>query len=86
MRIGLRKMFYEELMNRRYMTFDEAESFAKLYGYRTSNLERRLRPSESDDIKSIKSTKPPFAIMGYRYTGIEQPMVKVWTQRQGSIL
>lgn len=82
-KIGLRKLIYEELKNRRFMTFNEAEQFAKDNGYRVSNLERRLRPSESEQVIAIKSQTPPYAIMAYRYMGNEEPTIEF--QRQNNL-
>ena len=77
---GLRQLIYQELQQKRFMTFQEAETFAKSYGYRTSNLERRMR--ETENIEAIKSTEPPYHITGYRYTGTEKPKIEIFNQRQ----
>lgn len=86
MSLGLRKMLIDEIRNRRYLTYEEAEDFARRWGFRVTNMDRRLRLSESPDIESIKSDKPPYAKLGYRYTGTEKPKVEVYVQRQQSLI
>jgi len=83
--MSLRKRIYEELAQKRYMTYLEIEELVRSWGYRTSNLERRLRPSESDWVVAVKSEKPPHYILGYRYVGKEKPKIEIWTQRQQSL-
>jgi len=86
MRLGLRKMLIDEIRNRRFITYDEAEDFARRWGFRVTNMDRRLRLSESPDIESVKSDKPPYAKIGYRYIGEEKPKVEVYIQRQMNLL
>jgi predicted DNA-binding ArsR family transcriptional regulator len=83
--MSLKKRIYGELQNNRYMTYLEIEELVRSWGYRTSNLERRLRPSESDWVIAVKSEKPPHHIIGYRYVGKEMPKIDIWTQRQQSL-
>jgi hypothetical protein len=77
--MGLRKMIYPEIQKNRYMTYREVEDLVRAWGFRTSNLERRLRPSECDAVKAVKSDKPPREIIGYRWISKEQPKIQIQT-------
>lgn len=46
------------------MTLAELEAYCKLSGYKLSNAERRLRPSESPNIERVFKNG---AIIGYRW-------------------
>ena len=45
--------------------YDEVERICRVLGYKISNAERRLRPSESPDIQTVYSEKG--FIIGYKY-------------------
>lgn len=50
--------------NGRIVSINEIEAQVKIWGYKISNYERRLRPSESPNIERIKKNG---AIIGYKY-------------------
>jgi hypothetical protein len=83
--MGLRKMVYDELIRKRYMPYAEIEELVRNWGYRTSNLERRLRPSESDKVIAVKATEPPRHIVGYKYIGTDQPTIQIQQFNQGAM-
>jgi len=79
-------MIYDELATRKYMAYREVEDLVRSWGFRSSNLERRLRPSECDCVKAVKSDEPPREIIGYRYVSKETPSVKIEFNRQMNLL
>lgn len=59
--------------NGRVVSINEIEQQVKLWGYKISNYERRLRPSESPNIERVFKNN---AIIGYRYR--QSPVVEAF--------
>ena len=83
--MSLRKRIYGELAQKRYMTYNEVEDLVRSWNFRVSNLERRLRPSESDSVIAVKSDKPPREIIGYRWISKENPKIEIMKFPQGHL-
>jgi len=75
--MGLKKDLHEILksMEGRVLTCDQLEIICKRQGRKLSNGERRLRPSDSPQVESIRNGKG--YIVGYRWLGeplkVEEP-------------
>ena len=66
-----------------YCPFDVIEKKTKELGYRQSNSERRLRPSESPFIKEIKNDRG--YVVGYQWVKPELPKIEP-KMRQGYLI
>ena len=77
---GLRILLNEEIERRGFMTINEVHDFAKDLNHKESNAERRLRPSESPNIETIRDKKGNN--IGYKYIPLEEiPLFKGTTEQ-----
>ena len=67
MKDSLKTILNNEIRNFGYITISEVYEIAKREGHKASNAERRLRRSESPNVKAIYSVEPPRAIIGYEW-------------------
>ena len=64
--MSLKKILFEAIKNSPdYLTLDQANAICDFNGYKRSNMERRLRPSESPAIIEVKNDRG--CIIGYKY-------------------
>lgn len=54
---GLKRMLNDEIEKRGYMTINEVHDFAKSLNHKESTAERRLRASESPNIRTVRDEK-----------------------------
>ena len=62
--MSLKQRLNEAIKINGSMTFDEIKKYTEELGYKLSNAERRLRPSESPNIERIEKNG---AIVAYRW-------------------
>ena len=65
----------EEIERKGFMTINEVHAFAKELNHKESNAERRLRPSESPNIKTIRDEKGNN--IGYKYVPFKFPEIEL---------
>lgn len=80
MKTGLREKLSDWIKseNGRVVTIGVIEQQVKLWGYKISNYERRLRPSESPNIERVFKHG---AIIGYRWEVYMSPAVKDFLEK-----
>lgn len=69
--MSLKELLLDKIKEKGWISTDEAEDIARSNGYKVSNYERRLRPSESPCIEATRNKKG--YITGYKYIGMPMP-------------
>ena len=84
MKIGLKTQLYSELMQKKILTYEEAEQIAKDLGMKSDNMTRRMRElMESGSVEPILTPKKH--ISGYRFIGKHEG-VQIFNQRQMNLI
>lgn len=65
--MSLKSLLNDEIQRRGYLSLNEVHAIATREGKKVSNAERRLRASESPDVKSVTNEKG--FIIGYKWIG-----------------
>ena len=66
-----------EIEQRRYVSVSEFNAIADSLKIKRSNAERRVRKSDSPNIKPVYNQEPPKNIIGYRWIGKEVEGVQI---------
>lgn len=65
--MSLKSLLHSEIQRRGYLSLSEVHAIAAREGHKLSNAERRLRASESPDVKAVTNEKG--FIVGYKWIG-----------------
>lgn len=77
MKTSLKQILNDEIKHCGFISAQEVFEIAKREGHKQSNAERRLRQSESPNVKTIYSTEGPRAIIGYEWIEKEIPQINI---------
>ena len=66
-RESLKSILNTEIRSAGYLSVQQVYDIARSMQNKVSNAERRLRPSESPNVRSIRSADSPHAIIGYEW-------------------